>query len=295
MIIDFSSHIIPPDVGKILAKKPYYGPLSKNSNRYYFPYPPNNADPKVRLSVMDKYGVHMQLLSQTTPVLLGFNAREAAIICRLSNDYIGELCSKYPERFVGCAIVSLLDVDAALEELDRVVGELGLKCVTVSTNQNGKGLDSLEYFPFYERVSKYNMPIFLHPTNWADYPLVSLDKGWMALNIFGWPFDTTQAVWRLIFGGVLEKYPNLKIVTHHLGGMLPYYSCRIIGCSHIPRIGEKLQKPFESYLKQFYGDTALNGGPFESYMCGYVFFGSERMLFGTDYPFGHESVTYKKT
>ena len=283
MIIDFSAHIIPPEVGKILAKKPYYG----NTSKYYFQYPFENAKPKVRLTLMEKYGVDTQLLSQTTPVLLGFDPVEAAVICKLSNDFIGELCCKFPDKFVGCAVVSLLDI-TALEELDRAVDELGFRCVTVSTNQNGRGLDSPEYYPFYDRVARYDIPIFLHPTNWKNYPLVNMKKGWRMLSIFGWPFDTTQAVWRLIFGGVLDKFPNLKIVTHHLGGMLPYFSHRAI--TYSDRLREKLRRPITLYFKQIYGDTALNGGPVESFMCGYTFFGVDRMLFGTDYPFGHELI-----
>ncbi|MEM2103900.1 MAG: amidohydrolase family protein [Candidatus Bathyarchaeia archaeon] len=286
MIIDFSAHIIPPNVGKILQKKPYYAPASKKSGKHYFLYPSENADPKVRLSVMNRYGIDMQVLSQTTPVLLGFGAEEAARICRLSNDFIYDLCNRYPDRFAGCAIISLLDVNAALEELDRTVRQLGFKCVTISTNQNGKGLDSMEYFPFYERVVKYDVPVFLHPTNWEGYPLVGMEDG--LLSIFGWPFDTSQAVWRLIFRGVLDRFPTLKIVTHHLGGMFPYFSRRVV--TFHDRFQKKLQRPIESYFGQIYGDTALNGGPVESLMCGYAFFGADRIVFGTDYPFAHEKI-----
>lgn len=290
MIIDFSAHIISPDVGKILAKKPYYG-LVGGEGKYQFLYPPENADPKHRLEIMERFGVDMQLLSPTSPILLGFGKKDASKIAKLSNDYISGLCSKYPEKFVGCALISLLDVESALEELDRTVNDLGFRCVTISTNQKGKGLDSKEYYPFYERVTKYDVPIFLHPTHWERYPLVDMNNGWRALHIFGWPFDTTQAIWRLIFGGVLDNFPNLKIVTHHLGGMLPYYSRRLItGAEFVQSILKvKLNKPIESYFNQIYGDTALDGGPVESLICGYAFFGSERMLFGSDYPFGPPS------
>lgn len=286
MIIDFSAHIIPSNVGKILRKKPYYREVGEGVSKHHFSYPRENADPKVRLQLMEKYNIDMQLLSQTTPVLLGFDVEEAMAICKMSNDYIFEVCSKYPDRFVGCAMISLLDVNSALEELDRTVGELGFKCVTISTNQNGKGLDCPEYYPFYERILKYDIPIFLHPTNWEGYPLISMEDG--LVNILGWPFDTTQAVWRLIFRGVLDKFPALKIVTHHLGGMFPYFSRRVT--TYSTRFQEGLKKPLVAYFEQVYGDTALNGGPLESFMCGYAFFGADRMLFGTDYPFGHESI-----
>lgn len=285
MIIDFSAHIIPPEVGKILMKKPFFGPIS---GKYHYTYPPESADPKVRLKLMEKYCIDMQLLSQTTPVLLGFDPDEAAKICTLSNNCISELCNAYPDKFIGCAIISLLDITKALEELDRTVGELGFKCITVSTNQNQKGLESPEYIPFYERVVKYDVPIFLHPTDWDGYPLADLEKGWRMMQIFGWPFDTTQAVWRLIYGGIFDKFPTLKIVTHHLGGMLPFFNSRAIVYSH--RVEKKLQKPLTSYFEQVYADTALTGGPLGSLICGYAFFGPDRMLFGTDYPFGDDSI-----
>jgi len=287
MIIDFSAHIIPLDVGKILAKKPYYGSIGEGG-KYQFLYPPENADPKHRLEIMEKFRVDMQLLSPTSPILLGFDKKDALKIARLSNDYISDLCSKYPDKFIGCALISLLDVESALEELDRTIKDLGFKCVTISTNQNGRGLDSEDYYPFYERVAKYDIPIFLHPTHWENYPLIDMERGWRFLHIFGWPFDTTQAVWRLIFGGVLDKFPTLKIVTHHLGGMLPYYSCRLVtGIESIQSLLKvKLNRHIETYFEQIYGDTALDGGPLGALICGYAFFGSNRMLFGSDYPFG---------
>jgi aminocarboxymuconate-semialdehyde decarboxylase len=290
MIIDFSAHVIAPKTEKILMKKPYFRPSTEKGVKY-FPYPPRHAEPEALLSLMEKYGIDIMMLSPTAPVLLGFEAEEAALICKLSNDYIYELCNKYPHRFVGCALVSLLDVNSALEELERAVGELGFKCVTVSTNQKGKGLDSSEFHPFYEKVVKYDVPIFLHPTCWEGYPLVSLEGGLGIMTIFGWPFDTTQAAWRLIFGGVLDRFPALKIVMHHLGGMLPYFSRRAFAISLY--LQKKMPRPLKSYIEQIYGDTALYGGPVESLMCGYAFFGPDRMLFGSDYPFARESLIFE--
>ena len=285
MIIDFSAHIISRDaLGKMLESRQYYGP---DKGKCELPYPPQNADPKVRIGLMEKYEIDMQLLSQTTPVLLGFPPEEAAKICRVSNDNIADLCEKYPAKFVGAAVISLLDVGTALEELDRTVKDLGFKCVTISSNQNGKGLDSQEYYPFYEKLVNYDIPIFLHPTHWESYPLVDMKQGWRFMHIFGWPFDTTQAVWRMIFGGVLDRFPNLKIVTHHLGAMLPYFSHRI-ALNVQSFLQDKLRRPLSEYWNQIYGDSALDGTA-EAFPCGYAFFGSDRMLFGTDYPFGPEA------
>ncbi len=105
---------------------------------------------------------------------------------------------------------------------------LDCRGVTVSTNQNGKGLDAPEFHPFFEKMQKHDLPILLHPTHWDSYPLVAMET-WRMMHVFGWPFDTTQAVWTLIFGGVIDHFPALKLVMHHLGAMLPFFARRIEG------------------------------------------------------------------
>jgi len=236
---------------------------------------------------MGKYGIDVQALTQTTPVLLGFGRSEAAELCRLSNDDNFALCRAYPRRFVNIAILDLLDMKTAMKELDRNISELDCRGVTVSTNQDGKGLDYPEFDPFWEKVARHDLPVLLHPTHWQSYPLVDMDQGWRMMHVFGWPFDTTQAVWRLIFGGVLDRYPSLKIVTHHLGAMFPYFRRRIeINVSRF--IKDKIKRPISDYWRNIYGDSALDGNV-ESFSCGYAFFGPDRMMYGTDYPFGAET------
>jgi len=281
MIIDIYSHHISKSVGKILLKSKHFG------KGKVLQFPLQSADAEVRLGLMDKYGIDIQALSQTAPVLMGFNAEDAAEICVLSNSDNYALCKSYPNRFVNICIFSLLDMKSAMRELTRSVNELDCRGVTIATNQNGKGLDSPEYFPFYEKLVEHDLPLLLHPTHWESYPLVDMEKGWWMMHIFGWPFDTTQAVWRLIFGGVLDRYPSLKVVTHHLGALLPYFSGRIEGVFN-GTLRDKLPRHITEYWKNIYGDTAI-GGTKSAYLCGYEFFGPDRMLYGTDYPFGPEA------
>ena len=160
MIIDIFCHHISRPVGQVMNKAKYYGEGKE------FPYPPQNADPDVRLAVMDKYGIDIQALSQTTPVLLGFGAEDTAEICRLSNDDNYALCKAYPDRFVNICIVSLLDMDSAMKELARSINELDCRGVTIVSNQNGRGLDCLEYFQLYEKIVEHDLPLFVHPTHW---------------------------------------------------------------------------------------------------------------------------------
>ena len=288
MIIDIFCHYISASVGETVEKamRPPGEELSGKRWGQRFPYPVKNADPEVRLNLMNKYGIDIQALSQTTGALLGVNAEIAAEICRLSNDDNYALCKAYPDRFVNICMISLLDMKSAMKELDRSINDLDCRGITISTNQNGKGLDSPEYFPFYEKIAQHDLPLLLHPVHWESYPLVKEDTGWAMMSVFGWPFDTTQAVWRLIFGGVLDRFPSLKIVMHHLGAMFPYFIGRVE--TTFNRLKDKLPRHISEYYGNLYGDTALSGGHPSAYVCGHAFFGSDRMVFGTDYPYGPE-------
>ncbi len=215
-------------------------------------FPRSSADPDVRLKIMDEYGIGIQAISLPSPVLLNLSIDDAAEICRSSNNESYALCKTFPDRFINICAVSLLDVEEALKEMRRGINELDCRGITIATNQNGKGLDSQEYFPFYEKVIEYDLPLFLHPTNWESYPLVDMEKGWRMMLVFGWPFDTTQAVWRLIFGGVIDRFPTLKIVTHHLGAMLPFFARRIE--QNVNKfLSHKLARPISEYWTSFYG------------------------------------------
>jgi uncharacterized protein len=279
MIVDFSAHHIPDEVVARVGK-------TKFGQSGQFRYSSENANPEIRLGLMDKYGVDVHALSLSVPALLPFGDNEVSEICRISNTQNYALCKAYPRRFVNICVISLLDMKGALKELDYGINELDCRGVTVASNQRGKGLDSPEYFPFYEKLAEHDLPILLHPTNWESYPLVDMVKGWRMMHVFGWPFDTTQAVWRLIFGGVLDRFPSLKIVTHHLGAMLPYFSRRVEQ-NFEKFLKDKLPRHITEYWGNIYGDSALDGTD-PAFACGYAFFGSDRMVFGTDYPYGLE-------
>jgi len=282
VVIDVFCHHISKSVGNILEKGKYYGESKE------FPYPPQNGDPEVRLALMDKYGINIQALSQTTPVLLGLSPQDAAKVCRLSNDDNYALCKAHPDRFVNICIISLLDMKGAMRELDRSINELDCRGVTISSSQNGKGLDSPEYFPFYERVVEHALPILIHGTHWECSPLMDMDNAWRFLHVFGWDYDSTQAVWRLIFGGVIDRFPSLKIVTHHLGNYIPFF-VRRIEQNFNNFLRDKLPRHISEYWGNIYGDTAVDGTA-GAFPCGYAFFGSDRMMYGSDYPFGAEAT-----
>lgn len=279
MIIDFSAHYIPESIIKRWER-------TKSGPGKHFIYSAKNADPDFRLGLMNKYGVDMQALSLSAPALLAFGNDEASDICKLSNEENYALCKAYPKRFVNICVISLLDMNRAMKELDYGLNELDCRGVTVATNQRGKGLDSPEYDPFYEKLVRYDLPLLLHPTNWEGYPLVETVKGWRMMQVFGWPFDTTQAVWRLIFGGVIDRFPSLRIVTHHLGAMFPYFRRRVE--QNVKKfLKNELPRDISEYWANIYGDTAMDGTD-PAFACGYSFFGPDRIVFGTDFPYGLE-------
>ena len=286
MVIDIFCHHSSKRVEELIGKAnfPKEGEnfRKKWTPQSEFPFPVESSAAEFRLNLMDKYGIDIQAVSQTAPALFGIGIKEVTKICRCSNDENYALCKAYPKRFVNICIVSLLDVKAAIKELDRSVNELDCRGITIATNQNGRGLDSPEYFPFYERMEDYDLPLFLHPTYWESYVLADQTEGWGFMAAFGWPFDTTQAVWRLILGGVMDHFPSLKVVTHHMGAMFPYFSGRMHGAAARNKLGRDISE----YWKNIFGDTAISGGPTAVYELGYDFFGPDHLMFGSDYPFG---------
>jgi aminocarboxymuconate-semialdehyde decarboxylase len=206
---------------------------------------------------------------------------------------MAELVLKYPDRFsAAVACLPMNDMDAALKEVDRAINDLKFRGVQIFSPINDKPLDSPEFLPLYEKMSKYNLPILIHPERAVDYPDYRTEKRsrYMIFSNFGWPYETTVAMTRLVFSGVLEKYPNLKIVTHHCGGMIPYLEQRIVGSyDHAEmlrgsRYKQNLTKPPIDYFRMFYNDTAIYGST-PGLMCAYAFCGADHLLFATDFPY----------
>ena len=293
MFIDVYTHILPPKYREALYKKMppgfYYRKLADAF--------PALTDLDTRFRIMDKYEGLLQVLSPTSlPIENIADPKDAAELARIANDEMAELVAKYPDRFAAAtACLPMNDMDAALKEVDRAITELRFRGVQIFTNINGKPLDSPEFMPLYEKMSYYNLPILIHPQrppNIPDYPTESESK-YLVSTIFGWPYETTVAMTRLVFGGVLEKYPDLKVITHHLGAMVPFFAERIAGSSDSFEMhgGCRNEKPLTKrpleYYRMFFNDTAI-GGNTSALMCANAFFGSDHILFGTDMPFDNQ-------
>jgi len=246
---------------------------------------------------MDKFAGLMQVLSLGAPPLESIaDSKQSVELAKMANDEMAELVFKYPDRFAA-AVASLPfnNVDASLKEIDRAVNDLKFRGIQIYTNINDKPLDAPEFMPIYEKMSDYNLPILIHPwrvIDFADYK--SEDKSnYLVHLIFGWPYDTTVAMMRLVFGGVLEKYPNLKFISHHCGAMIPFLWQRITHAMDGHEMVGKgpfknvLTKPPIEYFRMFYADTAINDNP-SGLMCGLDFYGIDHLIFASDMPYDNQ-------
>jgi predicted TIM-barrel fold metal-dependent hydrolase len=284
--IDAYAHIIPPKYKEALRK------VNPNLyDRQVAPYPPL-FDLDARFRIMDKYEPLRQVLTLgRIPVEHVAEPEQAADLAKMADEEMAELVAKYPDRFVAAlATLPMNNIDFALREADRAIKELHFKGVYIHTPVDEKPLDLPEFIPLYEKMVEYDLPIVIHPMRKPSHPDYLTEKvsKYNMFSIFGWPYDTTSAMARLVFSGIMEKYPNLKIVVHHLGGMVPFYAERIRQFTQVRRPGEdglNLKKDAIDYFKMFYADTATYGNP-SALMCGYTFFGPDHVLFGIDFPLG---------
>ena len=256
-------------------------------------------DLDVRFRAMDAVEDYRQIISLPNPSLEECaDPKEGRELAHIANAEMAELCSKHPSRFAGfVAAVCLTDVDAALQEVDAAIGALGAVGVQIYTHIDGVPLDHPSFEPFFARMSHHDRPIWLHPTRTAamsDYKSEAKSRFEMWW-CFGWPYDTSVAMARLVFSGVFDRYPNLDIITHHLGGMIPYFDGRVgpgldvLGSrtrdEDYSGVLSSLKRPHLDYFRMFYADTAMFGSA-SALDCGLRFFGSEHVVFATDAPLG---------
>ncbi len=263
-------------------------------------------DEKLKMDIINKYEDYTQVISGTLPPLEEVvGPAEAADLARLFNDEMAELVAKYPEKYLGgVANLPLNNMDAALKETERAINELGLKGVQVYPSVEGKPLSADEFFPLFEMMAGFDLPLWIHPMRRISVPdFAAEDHSFNQLfSILGWPYDTTAIMIRLVFAGIFEKLPGIKIITHHCGAMVPYFADRIVvhynnglerlGSDNFPGL---TKHPIE-YLRMFYADTALNGNT-PALMCAYDFFGEDHIIFATDAPYdvGNGDVAIKDT
>jgi aminocarboxymuconate-semialdehyde decarboxylase len=287
--IDIFTHIFPAKYKEAMDKEMgpgHYKSVHDTMGTLY--------DLDYRFRLMDKFEGLMHILTIGGPPVEDIvNPQKAIDLAKLANDEMAELVYKYPDRFAAAvAWLPLNDIDATLQEIDRTIKDLKFRGIQIYTPTMDKSLDSPEFLPIYQKMAEYNLPIWIHPTRPRGYPdyRSEQDSLYRIYWYFGWPYETSAAMARLVMSGILEKYPGLKFITHHAGGMIPFFEKRIVGgLDHTEMLQkanfkENLRRPVLDYFKMFYADTAI-GGSIPAMMCAYAFFGAEHFLFGSDWPF----------
>jgi aminocarboxymuconate-semialdehyde decarboxylase len=243
---------------------------------------PGHYDPELRIKDLDEYGIDIQIISLTTPSVELIPAKEGVVWAKKVNDHLAAVCEKYKGRFYAYATLPYQDVRESVKELERARRELGVKGITMFSSIKDMPIYSPELLPIYEAAETYDLPIFIHPAP----PLTTevMKKVKMPLPLYGFILDTTMAVTGLIFQGILERFPRLKIIHAHLGGVFPYLVGRVNDSfkSYAQDYGLSLpQLPSEYYKRNVYVDAISFHLP--AMKCALEFLGADHILIGTDY------------
>jgi predicted TIM-barrel fold metal-dependent hydrolase len=301
MVIDFQAHIFPEAYidemqrldGAVILEEPdphsgmtyfYDKKLRCRINTATF----QGRNIERRLEHMDKLGIDVHVLTIPAPGADRFEGESAVSIAKIANDAVAAICRRHPGRFVGFFTLPTCSTEDSLTELERAVNELGLKGFGCFANLNGLPLDREGLFPIYERLAQYKLPVYIHPTAPLATEVTGLDI--MPTLIFGWAFDSTVAMTRLVYGRVLERFPEINFVVADVGGVLAFFAQRAVNI-YAGRTEEIRQRyglkenPLDSF-RRFYVDTADH--PAATLRCVKDFFGVDRLVLGTNYPYGPE-------
>ncbi len=263
---------------------------------------PMMTDLDRRFAVMDMFGEdYVQILSLASPPLEKVAGPEKAVeLSRIGSDSMAELCQRHPDRFPGfIGTVPMNHPEAMVGESRRAIEELGAVGMQIFSNVDGRPLDLPEFEPFFEFMARTGKPVWLHPARGENFPdyLSESRSEYEIWWTFGWPYETSAAMARLVFSRVFDRYPDLRIITHHAGGMVPFFEGRVgpgwdqMGKRTTNRdlgaVRKALQRPHLDYFREFYADTASFGSQ-RAIEHALAFFGDDRVLFASDAPFDPE-------
>jgi uncharacterized protein len=263
-------------------------------------------DLDIRKRIVDGHKDYAQILSYSQPAaeIIAKSPAQIDEFIRLINDGFAELCAKESDHFPGwVAQISLDAADAGVAEAERAINQLGALGVQINTNVAGKPIDRPEYRPFWKKMAELGKPVWMHPARGAEMPdylseKKSLYEIWWT---FGWSYETAVAMSRLVFSKILDDYPDLKIITHHFGGIVPMLEGRIgpgwdvLGDRTTDEDYVSLRKslkkrPLDYFKQNFYADTAVFGA-LAATKCGLDFYPRDKVVFASDCPFDPEKGT----
>ncbi len=263
---------------------------------------PMMTDLDRRFEVMDMFGPdYCQILSIASPPYEKYADPETALrLATVASDSMAELCQTYPDKFpgfIGTAVMS--NPSAVVEDARRNIEDLGACGMQIFTNVSGKPLDHPDFEAFFDYMNSTGKPIWLHPARGQNFPdyLTEDRSEYEIWWTFGWPYETSAAMARMVFSGLFDRYPNLKVITHHAGGMVPFFEGRVgpgwdqMGARTTDRdlaaVRKGLKRPHLEYFKDFYADTASFGSR-RAIEHAVEFFGDDHVLFASDAPFDPE-------
>ena len=293
MKIDIHTHIMPDKMPNWIAKFGYgefihlehrnCKACMMKGDQFFREVESNCFDGSVRISDMDATNVDRQVLS-TIPVLFNYwaKAKDALETSRFFNDHIAATVANNPKRFIGIGTVPLQDVDMAIKEMQRCLTELKFPGLEIGTNVNGKNLNDPALFPFYEAAEKLNCALFIHP--WDMFGQQDIQQYWLPWLV-GMPAETARAICSLIFGGVFERFPLLRIAFAHGGGSFPYTIGRIEHGFNVRPDLVQTDNPVNprNYLGKFWVDSLVHDERTFQYLREAV--SDNNICLGSDYPF----------
>ena len=245
------------------------------------PLEPRFFDLPARLRSMDRQGVEVQALSLTIPMVYWADGAAGHRLARAFNDAASEAHTAHPDRFVGCATLPMQDPPRAAQELERASGLPGIRAVYLGTNMNGRELSDPAFFPIFERCQALKLPVLLHPITVIGAERL---QPFYLHNLLGNPFDTAVAAAHLVFGGVLDRLPQLQVCLPHAGGALPYLAGRLQRGQRVrPEAKKAARRPVTAYLRRFSYDTISHNPRALRYLIDTV--GADRVMLGSDFCF----------
>jgi aminocarboxymuconate-semialdehyde decarboxylase len=259
---------------------------------------PSMGDVNLRLELLDKYDIGLQVVTPFPGIDSNFlpgdtNAQLA--LARAINDNMARLMDDSKGKLLAAGSIPLVGFEqGGRQEMERAIKTLGLKAICIPTNLMGKPSDLPEFESFWSLAAELNIPVYIHPCDPAGRTDRSYEAEYGLTHSIGWPYETALALSRLVFSGIMERNPSLKVANHHLGGgMIPFFFPGRISEIYNPSqqeriIGQVLPRPIFDYFSRFYYDTAVGRNP-TAIKCTYDVFGVEQLIYATDFPFGSGS------